>query len=279
MRSSLQKRENSLIDSFRNTMKGKAIVKFWLGPVGVYVITGAKNVQYVLRSSGSLSSKKLITMAFRQIAAFSKEDLAKFERDKSGMSHVPSIEIPEEERVWAPFHRIFMDHMTNTKAVGVMAAKFCELFSETLSRQSRAQWQTVRVYEFLEQEMVRCAITSLSGSHILEQNPDLIDAMWRFDEKSYALLLGVPRFLSPKSYAARDAFHEMGEKHLSTAWSKFDWDNEEYDPDWEPIFGARFSRVHSKFLKDKGVSMRARSGLYLGTLWAYIFPNYSFVQS
>jgi len=119
--------------------------------------------------------------------------------------------------------------------------------------------------------MARCAITSFYGSYILEQFPDLIDAMWKFDSNISALVFGVPRFLYSKPYAARDGFHEIGEKFLNTAWSKFDWNSRDMNADWEPIFGTRFSRMHSKFFKDKGFSMRSRSGLFLGSMWAYIY--------
>jgi hypothetical protein len=246
-------------------------VKFRIGQKGVYLITRGKNVQYALRNSGSLSSNELIYMALQQLSGTTQEDVAKFKNDKSGTSHVPSINMPEEERMWAPFHRIFMDNISNSKAVGVMTAKFCEFFSEALSQQLQGKWQTIRVYQFLEQQMARCAITSFYGSYILEQFPDLIDAMWKFDSNISALVFGVPRFLYSKPYAARDGFHEIGDKFLNAAWSKFDWNSRDMNADWEPIFGTRFSRMHSKFFKDKEFSMRSRSGLFLGSMWAYIY--------
>ena len=211
-------------------------------------------------------------MALQQLSGTTKEDVAKFKNDKSGTSRVPTINMPEAERIWAPFHRIFVDNMVNSKAVEVMTSKFIELFSETLSQQLRGKWQTIRVYQFLEQQMARCAIVSFYGSYILEQSPDLIDAMWKFDSHIYALLFGVPHFLYSKPYAARDGFHKIGEKFLNAAWSKFDWNSGDMNADWEPIFGTTFSRRHSKFFKDKGFSMQSRSGLFLGSMWAYIYP-------
>lgn len=255
----------------RGTLKGRTIVKFRMGPKGVYLITGTKNIQSVLRNSGSLSSNEMFYMALQQLDGVTKEDIAKFKNDKSGRSHVPSNNVPDEDRIWAPNHRIFLDNLANTNAVGVMTNKFCELFSETLSQRPAGQWQTARVFQFLEQEMARCAIISLTGSYILKENPDLIDVMWKFDSNLYPLVFGVPRFLYSKPYAARDAFHEMGEKFLKAAWQKFDWTSRDATADWEPTFGTRFSRTHSKFLKDKGFAMRSRSGMFLGSMWAYVY--------
>ena len=92
-----------LADKLRNTMKGKAIVKFRLGPVGVYVITGDKNVPYFLRSSGSLSSKRLITMALRQSAALTKGDLAKFETTNPGCRTFRLLIYPRMKEFGRPF--------------------------------------------------------------------------------------------------------------------------------------------------------------------------------
>jgi hypothetical protein len=247
-------------------------VKFKMGPKGVYLITGSRNVQSVLRNSGNLSSNELFYMALTQLDGVTKEDVAKFKNDKSGRSHVPSVNMPEEERIWAPNHRIFLDNLANTNAVGVMTNKFNELFSEALSQRPKGKWHTIRLFQFLEQEMARCAITSLSGSEILQQNPDLVDAMWRFDSNLYPLVFGVPRFLYSKPYDARDTFHEIGERFLKAAWEKFDWSSRDATADWEPIFGTRFSRTHSKFLRDKGFSMRSQRGMFLGSMWAYANP-------
>jgi hypothetical protein len=210
-------------------------------------------------------------MALQQLDGVTKEDIAKFKNDTSGRSHVASTNIPEEKRVWAPNHRIFLDNLANPNAVSVMSEKFCEMFSETLSKRPTGEWQSLRLFQFLEQEMARCAITSMSGEYILEQNPNLIDAMWEFDSNLYPLVFGVPRLLYSTPYNARDAFHEMGKKFLKAAWKRFDWNSSDAAADWEPTFGTRLSRTHSKFLKDKGFAMRSQSGMFLGSMWAYVY--------
>jgi hypothetical protein len=245
-------------------------MKFRMGPKGVYLITRGKSIQSVLRHSGSLSSDEMVYMVLEHLNNMTKKDVAKFRDDKSGRSHVPSIDIPEDERIVGPNHRIFQDHLANTNAVVVMADKFNELFSETLSQQPRGKWQTIRVFQFLEHDMARCAIISLFGSQILEQQPELIDAMWKFDSYVYPIILGVPRFLYSKAYAARDAFHEIAEKHLNSAWSTFNWTSPDANADWEPTFGTRFVRTYAKFLRDKGFSMRSRRGTFAVTLWASV---------
>jgi hypothetical protein len=251
----------------RTTLQDSPISKFKLGPKGVYIINGSKNVQAVLRNSGNLSSDELFFMAIQQLDAVTKDDVQKFKNDKSGRSHIAVGNVKEEDRLWAPNHRLFIDYLASPQAVQVMSKKFYEMFEGVIGKREKGQWEEVRLYKFLQTEMVECAITSLSGSEILKMNPGFIDAMWKFDAGVYPLALGIPKFLYKKAYVARDAFHEMGEKWMKYAWEKYDWSGP--DVDWDPIFGARFSRIHSKFLKDREFDMRSRVGMHLGSTWAY----------
>lgn len=176
--------------------------------------------------------------------------------------------IRPEGRLWEPNHRIFADNITTAQAVGVMTAKFLDLFSKTVAKFPTGQSKSIRLYSFMQQEMARCAITALAGEEILKQNPSFIEAMWKFDSGVFPLVFGVPRMLYSKVYEARDAFHEMGEKFLKAAWEKFDWNGPGAEADWEPIFGTRYLRTHSKFLKERGFALRSQSGMEVGTIWA-----------
>jgi hypothetical protein len=236
----------------------------------MYLVTGAENAQSVLRNSGNLTSDELFFMALKQLDAVEPQDIEKFKADKSGRSHVPASKVGPEGRIWEPNHRIFIDNLTPPRSVGTISEKFIDLFSATLEKFPKGQSKTMRLYKFLQQEMGRCAIISLSGEEILRQNPAFIDAMWEFDAGVYPLAFGVPRLIYPKVYRARDAYNRMGQKFLTAAWEKFDWDGPDEDADWEPIFGTRFHRTHAKFLKDKGFSLQSRSGMHIGTIWAYV---------
>ncbi len=50
-------------------------MKFWLGPKGMYLVTGAKNAQSVLRNSGNLTSDELFFMALKQLDAVEPQDI------------------------------------------------------------------------------------------------------------------------------------------------------------------------------------------------------------
>lgn len=240
-------------------------MKFWLGPQGAYLVTGSKNVQSVLRNSGNLSSDELFLMTLDGLDGASKQDINKFRADKTGRSRIPLGETGQQERIWAPNHHIFSS-LTTTTTIDLMTKKYMDLFCETIEQFPTSR--TLNLYNFLRSEVSRCAIIALSGEEILKQNPTFIEAMWTFDSYVYPLVLCVPRFLYPKAYAARDAFHEMGAKFLSAAWESFDWEGPESELDWEPMFGTKFHRTHAKFLKDRGFTLRSRAGMHVGSTWA-----------
>lgn len=212
-------------------------------------------------------------MAIEQLDAVEKKDVDKFRADKSGRSHVPAGDVGPEGRLWEPNHQI-LSQLTHTHLVDLMTDRFCELFSETIAKFPPGKSKSSRLYRYLQKEVARCAIIALSGEEILKQNPNFVEAMWDFDAFVFPLAFGVPRFIYPKAYAARDVFHEMGEKFLNAAWEKFDWNGPEAQTEWEPIFGTKFHRTHSKFLKERGFALRSRSGMHLGTIWAYVFPSF-----
>jgi hypothetical protein len=244
-------------------------MKFRLGPKPVYLVTGVKNVQAALRHSGSLSADELFFMALRKLDSVAESDINKFKADPTGRSAIPSVPAPEgHDRIWHGSHKVFAEFLTRPESVGVISSKFVELFEGKIEQERSGAWKSVQFYNWLKTEMAECAIISLSGTQILDLNPEFINAMWDLDKCIFPLMMGAPRFLHSKPYRARDIYVEMGEKYLQSAYEKFDWNGPDVEKTWEPIFGSRFGREHSKFLSDRNFELRSRAGMHCGTVWA-----------
>jgi len=241
-------------------------MKFWLGPMRVYLVTGTKNVQAVLRSSGHLSPDRLAFMVLPTIDNVTPEDLLMFKADKSGRGHIPLDGTPGKDRMWATNHRIILDNLSSQAATTTIGAKYCELLMTKFEEQQKDKWQTIQIFQYIKQEITEAAIISLAGKSILELNPGFIDAMWSFDRLFYPLLLGIPKFIYSAPYRARDAFHKMGTKWLEYAFANYD--NNGPDLDWDKIWGTRYVRKHATFFKEKGFNQTSRSGLALASIWA-----------
>lgn len=232
----------------------------------MYLITGAKNVQDVLRSAGHLGNRELVLRVLPQLDSVTPKDLQRFKDDESGRGQKPLYPIAEKDRMWAPNHKIMVENLSSTAACAVMMEKFSELLKEQLDKRSTTQWEIKNLWNFVKTDIVEVAIISLAGTKLLELNPDFTEAMWGFDESVFPLVMGLPRFLYRKGFARRDRFHDMGVKWHEYAFANYDFDGP--DVPWEEIWGTRFVREHAKFLKDRGFDKRSRSGMSLGSIWA-----------
>jgi hypothetical protein len=116
-------------------MKGRSIMKFWLGPKGVYLVTGAKNSQAILRTPEISHPTSCSSWCLHNLTQRTRKDIDQFRADKSGRSHIPLNPVGPAGRIWEQNHRIFTDNLTTSKSVGVMIDKFLELFTATLEEQ------------------------------------------------------------------------------------------------------------------------------------------------
>ena len=254
----------------------RSIVYYWLGPQRVYLITGAKNAQEVLRSAGHFGNEELVLRVLPQLDGVTKKDVQAYKNDRSGRGQKPLDNTPEQDRIWAPSQKIITDHLSSSAATATMMEKFSELMTDVFQKRPQGEWETLSLWQFVRTELVEAAIVALAGTKLMELNPGFVEALWAYDDSIYPLLFGVPQFLYKKGYEKRDRFHEMGERWQEYAFANYDFDGP--DDDWEEIFGTRFVRLHAKLLKEKGFDRRSRSGMALGAIWSYVICCYCVVH-
>ncbi|KAK0714186.1 cytochrome P450 [Lasiosphaeria miniovina] len=256
------------------------IVRFRLGPMKIYLVKGAKNVQTMFKTPASVSADKFLLIVMEGLMAADRNDLAKFAKDKSGRLKTnatdpantqtgdESASKAQADRYWYRWHRILHDHLVQTQATNLLAASYQKHFSEFLDDNARfpvEQWTAMRLLEFTKKDVAEAAIYSLFGPRILELNPDLLPLLWDFDEVAGCLAWGLPRWMNRKAYRRRSRFHATSARFLDSAWAGFDWSGPDSDADWEPHFGSRMIREVAKFLAEAGFSPGFRAG-FVATL-------------
>ncbi|KAK0724413.1 cytochrome P450 [Lasiosphaeris hirsuta] len=240
----------------------KGIVQFYVGPAKAYLVSGASNIATMFRASGSVSSDIFILMVKQHIWNMTPNDLAKFKRDKTGRlpKPVPGTENhPEDQRYWAGMHAIMHRYLARTNETNVLARSFQRFFGERLDKLPLGEGVEVGVYEFLLDNMAGAAVTAINGQRICEMIPGLLDMIWTFDEIAASLVWGLPRWLNRKAYDKRDRLIDAAQRYLEEAIRTFDWEGEE-NPEWEPVFGSRFTREWVRYLKDRGFDLRSIAG-------------------
>jgi hypothetical protein len=131
------------------------------------------------------------------------KDIDKFRRDTSTRlkKRAPWSDTPEGERVWYGLHKVYEDYMTRGRYSNSMARKYPEELEERLERRfAVGESQEEGVMKFLKEEMGGASIVSLVGKSIVEMNDGFVDLTWDFDEVSFYVLLGAPRWWNPKPH-------------------------------------------------------------------------------
>ncbi|CCF45829.1 hypothetical protein CH063_03708 [Colletotrichum higginsianum] len=252
-------------------LKRSSIVKFNLGADTVYLVAGSHNVQKLFRNSAtnSLSSDKFILMVNDRVQDMTKEDVPKLQNDRSGRLRIPAPgteAVPEHERYWVGLHHLFHQHLFQAEATARLAKSFITFFGGKLDQQPLGAWETVQVFKYLKKDMAEAATVSLAGRKLIEDHPEFVDILWEFDTIAMQLMYGLPSWYNPRPKQIQQKALAMMKEFLTNAWSKFDWNGPDADADWEPIFGSRLQREHTKYWKEKGFSMQTRAGMYIGSI-------------
>ncbi|KAI8151552.1 Cholesterol 7-alpha-monooxygenase [Colletotrichum sp. SAR 10_70] len=251
-------------------LKKSNIVKFNLGPVPVYLVSGSQNVQRLFRNStGStqLSSDKFVLMVTEKVHGVDQQDAKRWASDKTGRLKIPAPgteDTPEDQRIWSGMHHIFTEHLSRAEPTAKLAQNFTAFFGAKLEKQPLNEWKEVCLFQFLKKDMAEAAIMTLAGRRLIDKYPEFVDAMWEYDKVAMKLMYGLPTWMNPGPRKAQKKALDMMETFLQDAWDTFDWDGMEAEADWEPTFGSRLQREHAKFWKDKKFSMRSRAAQHLG---------------
>ncbi len=152
-------------------------------------------------------------------------------------------------------------YLARTEETNKLAASYLRFFSERLDRFPLNEPSTVRIYDFLCKDMAESAIASLMGTRIFELNPDLLERLWDFDSIVGTIAWGPPKWIKRGAWRSRERFHATCAKYLKAAWDEFDWNGPDADADWEPIFGARFSRELAKWIKECDFDLETAAGI------------------
>ncbi|KAI0105077.1 cytochrome P450 [Nemania sp. FL0031] len=248
------------------------IVKFYVGFIPVYIVTGTKNVQTVLNSPHLLDGNFIQLVLMEKHWDMTKDEIRKFANDKSGRSKVPAPgteNTPEDERYWLGHDRLYVEYLSNRKYADSLAELFYLRFSESLDTELslKKKGEPVKLFALLKKTMAESAIIALFGSQIIDLNPGFIDCYWRFDDIAGTLAWGLPRLFQRKAMAIRDELHIMTERHIDSAWDHQDKVGIDPEADWEPHFGSRLSRETAKWLRKGGFSNHAAAGHTLATLF------------
>ncbi|KAK8110448.1 uncharacterized protein PG998_006905 [Apiospora kogelbergensis] len=242
------------------------IIKFNIGPKIVYMVSGASNVQNLFRSGTGIVDDTMLRTAAEFVWDLPKEDWAKLNNDKSGRSKMLMDNLVS---LRAGHHEIYEKFLSNKEFSNASASKYCEVFSERLDSKFpvNGEWTTLSLSNMFRTDMTHCAMQTLMGDRFLELNPGLVDKYWVFERYLAEFLVGLPKWLNPRPYRARDDFMVMTLRWARSAWEKFDWNGPDADSAWDPHFGSRIMREVSRWWTEN-FAFEGQAGLFATLLLA-----------
>ena len=248
-------------------------VRLKLGPIKMYIVSGSDNIVTLFKSSRSMSTKPGMIIALRNIFGTSPKTISFYASDDTGMSTkpYPGSTCRVEHRIIYYQQNAAHQHLTGPGLLS-MAERYMKVLAEQLSDLKLGEDWTdfADLYEFLQIQVAKASIEAMCGKHILRLNPTFIEDFWAFDRSVGTLLKGLPRWLCPRQYSARDKILSGIKKWHAFAHMHSDCNRTaSNDPDWEPFFGHKLVRERQKYsMKMDAMDADARASEDLGLIFA-----------
>ena len=254
-------------------------VRFQLGLFKIYFVSEADQIATILRTSHGLSSKPGILIALKNILGTPKHVIPFYAADDSGVGRhpQPGSSVSPEHRISYFQHKAAHKYLTGRQLVSINE-RYMSILQRNISNGNIGyDWVEVPdLYAFLQVEVFRAAVESMFGTWILSLNPTLVKDFWEFDRNVPLLYKGVPRWLCPSAYKARDRLIS-GIKE----WHKFAHEHSDCtkvgpeDPDWDPYWGCKLLKARQEYCLQMGVmDADAIAAEDLGLLFAYVFLSF-----
>lgn len=253
-----------------------------LGPISMYLIIGADNIQAIFRHSRNLSFEFMQLRIAHKVKGLPLADAAKLGLDDSGTGAVPLSGLAGDARIWHKLHSIYLSNLTERSSVDFLTSKFVEQFAKQLESvpwalDSDSGTTSTGIYAFLQKYQFNASTTTLVGPRILKLEQESHDAhhqmkfagtFWEYDAAFMTLLQGMPRFMCRKGWAARDRTLEATRAWLRDATLAAASATGNTDADWDENFGSRLVRERNAALVEYGISFEGRAAMHMGLIWA-----------
>ncbi|KAL2829466.1 cytochrome P450 [Aspergillus cavernicola] len=230
-----------------------------LGPVRGYILSGTESISALLRATRSVSPKPFMALVMQNMFGTPDRAMPLYLNDDSGTGPTPisGTNVRPELRIY--HHQHLQAHRFLT---GEALRRLTERFMETLSGDLHTdttigadQWvEGPDFFVFWKNCIFRAAVKALFGSHLLSLNPSFEVDFWEYVDATPTLAKGVPKWLVPKAYAARDRVIAAIKRWHRFAAAHSDYrENGSDKPDWDEYWGSSWLKSRQQFGRDTGI--------------------------
>ncbi|TGO52383.1 hypothetical protein BCON_0142g00090 [Botryotinia convoluta] len=241
----------------------------------MFFVQGTENIAALWKKSDTMTGTPLHLFCLKYIFGMPRKALDMYAKDDSGLVAQP----PTNSSV-APNNRV--DYRTHvgmlrfTKGAGL--SNFCDRLVTGLCQRLAAfsvdeEWIELPDFmAFFDQNFGSALVESICGPSLTRLSPEFAKNFSRYDMEIPGLMKGLPRWLIPDAYEARDKllasikqWHAFARDHFKEASISPDGDA---DPYWGSLFIRERQAEGGIFATTDNFGEDARAACDLGFIWA-----------
>ena len=176
-----------------------------------------------------------------------------YKNDNSGIGPKPAAgtQVKHEDRIFYHQHQAAHKYLSG-KLLDGLTERFMRFLDEELASNGQIddeEWSELPDLCVFARDLIFTAATkSLFGPYLLSLNPGFAEDFWQYVDAMPMLLKGVPRWMNPRAYKARDRVLDEIRK-----WHRFARQQSDVSPvgpndaDWDDYWGSKYLRVRQSF--------------------------------
>ncbi|KAJ5735341.1 uncharacterized protein N7483_000466 [Penicillium malachiteum] len=249
----------AFLDGLQQRYGDKFPVEIVLGPVRAYFVAGSEAINTLLRSPRNLTPKPFIALVMENMFGTPASAMPMYRQDDSGIAStpLPGAHVALEHRIYYHLHRSAHRFLAGD-ALRRMTERFMRVLSEELHNDTAIcpddDWvELPDLYTFWKSRVFHAAMYALFGLYLTLLTPGFEQDFWSYMDVIPMLAMGLPRWMIPAAYAARDRVFTAVK-----TWHRFARAHSDYrrngstDPDWDKYWGSAWLKVRQQFGQDSG---------------------------
>lgn len=223
-----------------------------IGPLQSYLISSASAFMSLTKSWQHLTPKPAIAVAIENVFGTPSEAIHVYKDDDSGIAPTPlqGTNVEPKKRIW--YHHSKVAHMyLSGKSLQELGTRFMELLSHNIAEDESigTKWiERPDLYLFWQDQIFEAALGALFGPHLLRLNPTFTRDFWAYVGCMSTLMMGLPRWITPKSWRARKKVLEGIKTWHRYAVAHSDPGKEGREKDWDEYWGSTYLKARYRFV-------------------------------
>ncbi|KAJ3562770.1 hypothetical protein NPX13_g8441 [Xylaria arbuscula] len=197
-----------------------------------------------------------------------------YEADNSGplSKPYPGSNVQPEARIDYGLHHGYLQALSGPGLAPISQRIFQGIYKriDTMENQLRDDWTHLpNLYKYFQKDLSSAIIEALFGPMLLNLHPDIVDNLWKYDDMVPWLAKGIPSWINPGPYRARDKIRGQLKDWYVHARRDFDESKIYADGDGDPCWGSELMRERHKLL-ERSHDDDSLASSDLGSIWAVI---------